>query len=258
MSDLVEVVAVAGPRGPIREPLRARFLAGGAAGQAVALCTDDPAWGMGCECCELRGALLAAVTRIVADPAVRRLLVDVGDGTVLGEVVSVLRSPMLSRVLEFVGTVGLVREEELSLRPEVAGAARPLVRLRRAGLILVQGGAPFVARVREECRDARVLPLDGGLEVAARVLSGGSRGGGHEVVRSRPVRLAGLEAWLDALPDEVVRVDGDALVLEWPSRRAVVRKLGGRSEIRSLPRDGLAETRLWAVSTRDGVAPKEL
>ncbi|PCC69465.1 hypothetical protein SAMN02745121_06275 [Nannocystis exedens] len=254
MSDLVEVVAVAGPRGPIREPLRARLLAGGAAGEAVALCTDDPAWGMGCECCELRGALLAAVTRIVADPAVRRLLIDVGDGTELGEVVSVLRSPMLSRVLEFVGTVGLVREEELSR----ASAARPLVRLRRAGLILVQGRAPFVTRVREECQEARVLPIDDSLEVVARVLSGGSCGGGHEVVRSRPVRLAGLEAWLDALPDEVVRVDGDALVLEWPSRRAVVRKLGGRSEIRSLPRDGLAETRLWAVSTRDGVALKEL
>lgn len=250
MSDLVEVVAVAGPRGPIREPLRARFLAGGAAGQAVALCTDDPAWGMGCECCELRGALLAAVTRSVADPAVRRLLVDVGDGTELGEVVSVLRSPLLSRVLEFVGTVGLVREEELAH----ASAARPLARLRRAGLILVQGGAPFVARVREECRDARVMSIDGDLEVAAQVLSGG----GREVVRSRPIRLAGLEAWLDALPDEVVRVDGHALVLEWPARRAVVRKLGGRSEIRSLPRDGLAETRLWAVSTRDGVALKEL
>ncbi|WAS91874.1 hypothetical protein [Nannocystis punicea] len=257
MSTPVEVVVVAGPRGPAREPLRARFLALGGPGESVSLCTDDPAWGMGCECCELRGALIAAVTRIVADPAVRRLLVDVGDATDLGEVVAVLRSPLLSRVLEFVGAVGLVREDEVSS----AGSStvlRPLARLRRAGLILVQGGGPFFARVREECRDARVLPIDDGLEVAARVLSGGNGRGGHEVVRSRPVRLAGLEAWLDALPDEVVRVDGDALVLEWPARRAVVRKLGGRSEIRSLPRDGLAETRLWAVSTRDGVAPKEL
>lgn len=255
MSSRVEVVVVAGPRGPSREPLRARALALAPPGEAVALATDDPAWGLGCDCCELRGALLAAVTRLVADPAARRLLIDVADATALPDVVAVVQSPYLARVLEFLGTVGVCDD---ALADAEAGP-RPLARLRRAELILVQGDAALADRVRAACPEPRVLPVGPGLEVAAQVLAGGGPGRfGRAVVRERPVELADLEAWLDALPPEVARLDGDALVAQWPGRRAVVRKLGARVRIGSAPAGGLAETRLWAVTTRPRVALADL
>lgn len=252
MPSRVEVVVVAGPRGPAREPLRARVLSGAVAGEAAALCTDDPAWDLGCGCCELRGALFAALGRLAGDPRLRRLLIDVADETELAAVLAVVQSPYLARVLEFVGLVGFVRADDQS-GAERGVTRRSLARLRRAALILIHGDAALVARVRSECPGPRVLTVGPGLEAPARILVGGGPGRGLEIVRDRPVALSALEVWLDALPAEVARVDGDALVAEWPGRRAVVRKLGGLARISSAPRDGLAETRLWAVA-RDRVA----
>lgn len=250
MSNRVEVIVVAGPRGLSRARLQAGYLAGAAPGEAAALRTDDPAWGLGCACCELRGALISAITRLVADPRLRRLLVDVDDATELAEVIAVVQSPYLARVLEFVGVVGVVLADDDAPPPALG-------RLRRATLVLVRGDGQLVARVRESCPEPRVLPLDGGLDLAARVLAGGP-GRGRAVVHERPVTLAALEAWLDALPPEVARVDGDAVIAEWPGRRAVVRKLGARALIYSSPRGDLDATRLWVVATEERVALGEL
>ncbi|WP_434420166.1 hypothetical protein [Nannocystis pusilla] len=57
---------------------------------------------------------------------------------------------------------------------------------------------------------------------------------------------------------ELVAVAGPRGPAREPLRARLLAIGGGRAEIRSLPRDGLAEMRLWAVSTRDGVALKEL
>jgi hypothetical protein len=206
VSRRVEVTVVAGPRGDARAPLRARVLAGAADGEAAALCTDDEAWGLGCACCELRAPLLAALTRLVADRRLQRLLVDVAETTELAEVLGVVQSPAVAQVLEFVGLVGYV---DASARPEEL-AGRPLARLRRAALILLEGDAARLAHVRAACTGPRVLRADG--EVAARVLAGGPGHGAVAVVRDRPVALADLRAWLDALPETVARVDGDVLV----------------------------------------------
>jgi hypothetical protein len=247
VSGRVEVTVVAGPRGDARAPLRRRVLAGAPDGEAAALCTDDEAWGLGCACCELRGPLLAALGRLVADRRLRRLLVDVADATALADVLAVVQSPALAQVLEFVGLVGLVHA---GARPEDL-ADRPLARLRRAAVVLLAGDAALLARVRAGCPEPRVLPVAADGEVAARVLAGGGPGRGVAVVRDGPVALADLRAWLDALPTGVARVDGDALVAEWPGRRAVVRKLGAVARGASAPRDGLAGTRLWAVAGDD-------
>lgn len=254
MSNRVEVIVVAGPRGPSRARLQAGYLAGAAPGEAAALRTDDPAWGLGCACCELRGALISALTRLVADPRLRRLLVDVDDATDPAEVIAVVQSPYLARVLECVGVVGVVLADDDA---QSLGPPRVFGRLRRASLVLVSGDTTLVARVREACPEPRVLPLAGGLDLAARVLAGGP-GRGRAVVWERPVTLAALEAWLDALPPEVARVDGDARIAEWPGRRAVVRKLGARALIYSSPREGLDATRLWVVTTEERVALGEL
>jgi G3E family GTPase len=220
----------------------------------------------GCVCCVNRGDLGRALTELVASGRpIDHILVEASGLTDPGPTIEALVSPALADKVSFSGTVSVIDAANFDRNLESAEAAYNQISYAdllvinksdlvdgaaidaiRSGLRRLNAEAPIIAATNSAIPVETILgEKDWDLGRSQPVPAGEHRP--HELTAislpiSTPLALTKLTAWLESLPESVLRAKGIVRFGPRPDDVAAVQSVAGQVAVTDLPVNGLPPT----------------